>query len=75
MAVIWTSFLAELRVELTDPVPQTGSPRYSDDLLYLYTRDGIRDYSQYFPLSVHQQLLHRSGWYAALMFFPGCDGC
>ena len=57
MAVTWTSFLAELRVELTDPVPTTGSPRYSNDLLYLYVRDGIRDYSQYFPLSVHQQLL------------------
>jgi hypothetical protein len=57
MAVTWTSFLAELRVELSDPVPQTGSPRYSDDLLFIYTRDGIRDYSQYFPVSVHQQLL------------------
>ena len=53
----WATFLSELRTELVDPVPATGSPRYSDDLLFIYTRDGIRDYSQFFPRSIHQEQL------------------
>jgi hypothetical protein len=57
MVSTWASFLAELRIELNDPVPTTGSPRYPDDLLYLYARDGIRDYSQYFPMHINQEKL------------------
>jgi hypothetical protein len=46
MASTWASFLAEVRVELDD----TGTtPRYPDSTLYVFARDGIWDYSQYFP--------------------------
>lgn len=51
----WATFLAELRTELADPT--SVNPRYTDDLLYIYARDGIRDYSQFFPRTVHQQKL------------------
>jgi hypothetical protein len=45
--VDWQTFLAELRLEIGD----TGAtPKYGDDLLYIFVRDGIRDYSVYFPL-------------------------
>jgi hypothetical protein len=51
----WASFLAELRIELDD----TGAtPRWTDNILYTFTRDGIWDYSQYFPMRVdHAELL------------------
>jgi len=59
MAATWASFLAELRIELADT---SATPRYTDDMLYLYTRDGIRDYSQFFPYAVDQlQLLQVTG--------------
>jgi hypothetical protein len=57
MNVTWAQFLAELRVELNDVPATGGAPRYSDDLLYLYARDGIRDYSQFFPKNVRQEQL------------------
>lgn len=43
---IWSDFLAEIRTDLKD----TGAtPRWSDALVFVYTKDGIRDYSQWFP--------------------------
>lgn len=54
MASTWASFLAEIRVELDD----TGTtPRYPDSTIYVFTRDGIWDYSQYFPLRCDNQVL------------------
>lgn len=45
----WADFLAELRQDLQD----TGTtPRWSDQMLYIYTKDAIRDYSQWFPKRV-----------------------
>ena len=50
----WANILAEMRTELQD----TGTPsKYSNDLLYIYTKDGLRDYSQWFPLLKVNQLL------------------
>ena len=54
MAITWAGFLAELRMELDD----TGAtPRWSDSVLYIMTRDGIWDYSQYFPLRTDKAAL------------------
>jgi hypothetical protein len=54
MANTWASFLAELRIELND----TGTtPRWADNVLYILTREGIWDYSQYFPMRVDHATL------------------
>lgn len=43
----WEAILADIRIDLKD----TGAtPRFSDDALYLWAKDAIRDYSLYFPL-------------------------
>lgn len=47
MTTTWTSFLADLRMDLQDT--SATSPRWASDLLYLYTVDAIRDYSIWFP--------------------------
>src|SRR5512136_1870795 len=54
MTQTWTSFLAELRLELGDT---SGTPRYSNELLREFTRDGILDYSQFFPRYVLEEKL------------------
>jgi hypothetical protein len=42
----WATFLGEIRVDLKD----TGTaPRFSDDALYLWAKDAIRDYSMHYP--------------------------
>lgn len=45
----WKTVLANIREDIQDT---STNPRYSDKLLFLYARDAIRDYSQYFPLRV-----------------------
>ena len=42
----WSGFLAELRIDIQDT---SATPRWSDKLLWVYTRDAIRDYSTWFP--------------------------
>ena len=50
----WAGFLAELRQDIQD----TGAtPRWSDQMLYVYTKDAIRDYSQWFPKRVDRLLI------------------
>lgn len=44
----WGSFLEDLRLDLQDT--SETNPVNTDRLLYIYARDAIRDYSQYFPL-------------------------
>lgn len=45
----WATLLSDLRADLKD----TGNtPRWTDDVLYLYVSDAIRDYSRWFPLRV-----------------------
>jgi hypothetical protein len=46
----WGDLLADLREDLQDT--STTNPRYSSKLLYLYARDAVADYSQYFPIRV-----------------------
>jgi hypothetical protein len=43
----WAQLLADIRIDLKD----TGStPRWTDDALYLYTKDAIKDFSTHFPV-------------------------
>ena len=54
----WATFLSDLREDLQD----TGSsPRWSNKILYIYTKDAIRDYSLWFPLRVDSVTLVESG--------------
>ena len=50
----WTDLLADLRTDLQD---EGATPRWSDRMLYLYVKDGIRDYSVWFPKRVDNQAL------------------
>ena len=60
--ITWTEFLAEMRLELKD----TGStPKWSDGLLLIYTKDAVRDYSRWFPQRFDRvQLTLADGKYA-----------
>ena len=54
----WSEFLSDVRNDLRD----TGAtPRWSDDLLYLYTKDGVRTYSLWFPKRADRVSIARSG--------------
>jgi hypothetical protein len=47
----WNELLADIRSDLQD----TGeTPRFPDKMLFLYAKDAIRDYSQWFPRRVDQ---------------------
>jgi len=46
MSITWAEFLSDLRNDLDDTA---DTPRWSDEQLYVYTKDAIRDYSQFFP--------------------------
>jgi hypothetical protein len=54
MANTWAGFLAELRIELDDI---GATPRWNNNVLFIMTRDGIRDYSTYFPTRVDHTTL------------------
>lgn len=45
----WRSLLADIRADLQD---LSENPRYSNQLLWTYAKDAIRDYSLWFPLRV-----------------------
>lgn len=45
----WTELLAEIRSDLQDVPAEGSNPKWSDNMLYLYTKDAIRDYSIWFP--------------------------
>jgi hypothetical protein len=50
----WTQLLADIRSDLQD----TGAaPRFTDQMLFLYVKDAIRDYSQWFPRRMDQVAL------------------
>ena len=54
----WGAFLSDVRSDLQD----TGAnPRWSDDLLYLYAKDGIRSYSLWFPKRADRVRISRQG--------------
>ncbi len=52
----WGEFLSDVRNDLRDTAV---SPRWSDDLLYLYAKDGIRGYSLWFPKRVDRVVIAR----------------
>ena len=43
----WDALLAEIRADLDDT---SGSPKFSDQVLYVYLREAIADYSQFLPM-------------------------
>jgi hypothetical protein len=54
----WSEVFAEIRIDLKD----TGTvQRYTDDQLFLWSKDAVRDYSQYFPKITHRTELTLSG--------------
>lgn len=58
MSITWAEFLSDLRNDLDDTA---DTPRWSDEQLYVYTKDAVRDYSQYFPKRVDGVELSLSG--------------
>jgi len=56
----WASFLNGVRVYLNDT---RDTPKYSDELIYLYTCDALRDYSNWFPLVSREEIDPVSGAY------------
>lgn len=46
----WGTLLSEIRADLQDTA--ATNPRYTDKLLYIYARDAVADYSQYFPMRI-----------------------
>ena len=59
----WAELLNDLRFDLRDTAT---SKRWGDELLYLYAKDAIRDYSIYFPMRVHRTALTVTDSYAPL---------
>lgn len=54
----WADILADLRVDLKDT---SSTPRWSDEALFLWTRDAIRDYSMHLPIIGQRTELTLSG--------------
>lgn len=58
----WANFLSELREIIDD---NSDSPRYTDELLYMYTKDAVRDYSTHFPRRIDRlEMVYADGSYA-----------
>lgn len=58
MSITWADFLSDLRNDLDDTA---DTPRWSDEQFYVYTKDAVRDYSQYFPKRVDGAELSLAG--------------
>jgi hypothetical protein len=57
----WAELLSDIRYDLQDTA---ATKRWSDDLLHLYAKDGLRDYSMWFPKRVDRtQLISDSDGY------------
>lgn len=50
----WADLLSDIRRDIDD---DGATPRYSDDLLYTYAKDAIRDYSTWFPRRLDRVVL------------------
>ena len=61
MATTWEIFLSQIRSYLKDN--NSTTPKYSDDLILLYTQDAVRDYSQWFPLVKRAEVQNSGGSY------------
>jgi len=58
MATVWEDFLSAIRADIQD----TGeTPKYSDEMLFVYLGDALNDYSMWFPLRVDHTELKGSG--------------
>lgn len=54
----WIALRDQIRADLQDA---GSTPRWTDDLLFVYTNDAIRDYSMYFPRRLDRVALVASG--------------
>jgi hypothetical protein len=52
----WADFLSEVREELDDT---SASPKWSDAILYTYTREALSDYSRHLPYKKYGVVLTR----------------
>lgn len=59
----WATILAEIRAELKDA---GTTKKWSDDLLYLYFKDAIKDYSMHFPSRKYRVTMTLSNGYCTL---------
>lgn len=59
----WADLLNDLRFDLRDTAT---SKRWGDELLYLYTKDAIRDYSTFFPRRINRVEMTVADGYATL---------
>jgi hypothetical protein len=60
----WGDLLADIRTDLRDT--GTTNRRWTDESIYLWAKDAMRDYSLHFPVRVDQELLTESGGAYAL---------
>jgi len=58
--ITWASFRNQIRIYLKD---DQDTAKYSDQLLYLFTVDAIKDYSQWFPREVRVEIEPVDGVY------------
>lgn len=64
----WAQLLADIRTDIKD----TGTTKkFTDDVLYLYLKDAVRDYSQYFPMRETATLTPTLGVYTLPADFLG----
>lgn len=57
----WAGLLADIRTDLKD----TGTtPKWTDEMLYVWLKDAVRDYTLNFPLESNATLTESSGAYA-----------
>jgi hypothetical protein len=64
----WAQLLADIRTDIKDTV---AVKKFSDAALYLYTKDAIRDYSQYFPQRCSATLTATAGAYTLPVDYVG----
>lgn len=50
----WAELLAEIRADLQDT---SDNPRWSDEMLFVFAKDAIRDYSTWFPRRIDREEL------------------
>ncbi len=57
----WSDLLSEIRADLQDTAVAPSTPKWTDKMLYLYVKDGIRDYSTWFPKRMDRVEISPSG--------------
>lgn len=68
----WAQLLLDIRTDLQDT---SSNPKWSDQALYVFAKDAIRDYSLYFPrrISRHPLVLSGDGYELPADFISAVD--